>query len=80
MAKNTPGKTFISSNQDLRTGLAEIWDDLRSGKIKAREAKEFSNIAGKIISSAKLDIEYIRLCHTTPKAAKHQVKFLTTAI
>jgi hypothetical protein len=43
---------------DLRNSLLDVYDKIRSGKIGIREAKENANVAGKIISTAKLQLEY----------------------
>jgi hypothetical protein len=48
----------IDNIQDLRNCLLEIYEKLRSGKIGVREARENANVAGKIISTAKLQVEY----------------------
>ena len=43
---------------ELRQGLLESYNKLRGGEIGIREAKEEANLAGKIISTAKLQLEY----------------------
>jgi hypothetical protein len=48
----------IVNIQDLRDSLLEVYDKIRTGKIGIREAKENANVAGKIISTAKLQLEY----------------------
>lgn len=48
----------IINIQDLRDSLLEVYDKIRNGKIGIREAKENANVAGKIISTAKLQLEY----------------------
>lgn len=48
----------VENIEDLRNDLLRIYTDLRSGKIGLREAKEQANVSGKIISSAKLQLEY----------------------
>ena len=56
---------------ELRKYLAEVFDELRSGSISANEASELANIAGKMINSAKVQIEYHALRKDEPK-----IKFL----
>jgi uncharacterized protein YgbK (DUF1537 family) len=51
---------------ELRQELDKVFDDLRSGKIKPGEASELANIAGKMINSAKVQVEYYALCKTIP--------------
>lgn len=48
----------IVNIQDLRDSLLDVYDKIRNGKIGIREAKENANVAGKIISTAKLQLEY----------------------
>jgi hypothetical protein len=48
----------IENVTDLRDDLLNVYDALRAGKIGLREAKERNNAAGKILSSAKLQLEY----------------------
>ena len=56
---------------ELRKYLSEVFDELRSGSISANEASELANIAGKMINSAKVQIEYHALRQDEPK-----IKFL----
>ena len=58
---------------ELRTELAVIFALLKSGAIKPGEAAELANLAGKMISSAKVQIEYHALRKEVPTIA-----FLTT--
>lgn len=51
-------KNEIKNIQDLRNSLLDVYDKIRNGKIGIREAKENANVAGKIISTAKLQLEY----------------------
>lgn len=48
----------ITNVTELRDDLLRIYDDLREGNIGLREAKESNNTAGKILNSAKLELEY----------------------
>ena len=57
----------IVNIQDLRDSLLEVYDKIRTGKIGIREAKENANVAGKIISTAKLQLEYNAYMKTQSK-------------
>lgn len=56
---------------ELRTQLAQVFEGLRSGDVKAKDAAELANLAGKMINSAKVQIEYSALRKETPR-----IKFL----
>jgi len=56
---------------ELRDELVEVFNLLKEGKMKGREAKEIINCAGKIIASAKLEIDYAKL-----NGNKREIKFL----
>ncbi|MCK5600301.1 hypothetical protein KAR91_00350 [Candidatus Pacearchaeota archaeon] len=57
--------------KDLRNDLIDVYEQLRNGKIGLREAKERANLAGKVLSSAKLQMEY----NVYTKSSK-RIKFL----
>jgi hypothetical protein len=46
---------------ELRDDLIQVYNDLREGKIGIQEAKERANVSGKIISSAKTQMEYNKM-------------------
>ncbi len=48
----------VRNNTDLRNDLIEVYNNLRDGKIGQSKAKEMANVAGKIIASAKSQLEY----------------------
>jgi len=48
----------IETITDLREDLIEVYEKLRANKIGLREAKERNNTAGKIINTAKTQLEY----------------------
>jgi len=48
----------IENIKDLRDCLLDMYEKLRSGKIGIREARTEANVAGKIISTAKAQLEY----------------------
>ncbi len=49
---------LIRSTKDLRSELAVLFENVKKGHVKATDAKQLANIAGKMINSAKLDLEY----------------------
>jgi hypothetical protein len=49
---------LIKNTSDLRKELAVLFENVKKGHIKAFDAKEMTNMAGKMINSAKLDLEY----------------------
>ena len=50
----------------LRTELLDVFDRLRANKMDAKEAVEINNTAGKIISTAKLQLAHHALAGTVP--------------
>lgn len=52
--------------KELRDNLAQVFEDLRSNKIDASKAAELANIAGKMINSAKAQIDYYALTKDAP--------------
>ena len=58
---------------DLRKDLLVVYDQLREGKLGMNEAKQAANIAGKIISTAKTQIEYNKMVQS-----KSRIPFLET--
>ena len=61
---------FNKTTDDLREFLFDTMKDVRNGKVDPNEAKSITGLAGAIIDSAKVDIEYAKasreLGHTTP--------------
>lgn len=51
---------------ELRSALAEVFSDLRAGAIDYKNAKELANLSGKMISSAKVQVEYYALRKELP--------------
>lgn len=43
---------------ELRNSLAANYDKMLSGEMELKTGKELANVAGKIISSLKVEIEY----------------------
>jgi hypothetical protein len=48
----------IENIKDLRNNLLDAFEDLKSGKLKTKDAKELTNLSGKIIMSAKVELDY----------------------
>ncbi len=48
----------INTIKDLSEDLIECYKDLRSGGLSEKSAKEISNMAGKILGSLKIRLEY----------------------
>lgn len=51
---------------ELRDSLSQVYAELRSGAIKAKDAAELANLAGKMINSAKVQVEYHALRKDKP--------------
>lgn len=51
---------------ELRDELAAVFESLKTGDIKGKDAKEMNNAAGKIIASTKVQLEYFALRKETP--------------
>jgi hypothetical protein len=58
---------------ELRDQLSQVFSDLRDGGIKHTDAAELANIAGKMINSAKVQLDYYALRKEAPT-----IKFLET--
>jgi len=48
----------MTNNTTLREDLIAVYNELRSGDIGISEAKELANVSGKVLSSAKSQLEY----------------------
>lgn len=57
----------MKNAEELRDELAQTFAQLKAGEIKASEAAELANIAGKMIVSAKVQVEYFALRKEAPK-------------
>ncbi len=44
--------------RDLRDSLLESFEQLKAGKLEPKRAKEITNMSGKIILSAKVELDY----------------------
>ena len=59
----------MKNMNELREELSIVFEGLKNGSIKTSEAAEMSNVAGKMINSAKVQIEYYALRKESPKIA-----------
>ena len=59
----------MKNAEELRAELAQTFAQLKAGAIKPSEAAELANIAGKMISSAKVQVEYFALRKESPRIA-----------
>jgi hypothetical protein len=50
---------------ELRDQLSQVFADLRGGGLKHTDASELANIAGKMINSAKVQLDYYALTKQT---------------
>lgn len=57
----------MKTAKQLRDDLSDVFDRLKSGEIDRSDAAELANIAGKMISSAKVQVEYYALRKETQK-------------
>jgi len=57
---------------ELRDNLSETFEGLRTGTVDVKAAKELANLAGKMINSAKVQLEY----HAMRKEKKQKITFL----
>jgi hypothetical protein len=53
--------------EELREELAQTFEQLKAGTIKPSEAAELANLAGKMIGSAKVQVEYYALRKEQPR-------------
>jgi hypothetical protein len=56
----------MKNANELRTQLSIIFKGLQDGTIQAKDASEFANLAGKMINSAKVQVEYYALRKESP--------------
>ncbi|OQA30330.1 MAG: hypothetical protein BWY57_02908 [Betaproteobacteria bacterium ADurb.Bin341] len=64
----------MKNAEELRDELAQTFAQLKAGAIKPSEAAELANLAGKMIASAKVQVEYFALRKESPR-----IKFLEAA-
>ncbi len=56
----------MKNMNELRIQLSEVFAGLRDGSVKASDAAELANLAGKMINSAKAQLEYAALRKEAP--------------
>ena len=56
----------MKTMNELRDQLSEIFAGLKAGTIQHKDAAEFANLAGKMINSAKVQVEYFTLRQEVP--------------
>ena len=59
----------MNNCDELRKELAQTFAQLKAGEIKPSEAAELANLAGKMIGSAKVQVEYYALRKEAPTIA-----------
>ena len=59
----------MKNAEELRKALSKVFKSLENGTIDVKQAAEFSNIAGKMINSAKVQVEYFALRKESPTIA-----------
>lgn len=65
MAKRKDRAGFVvNSTSDLRQILIDTISDIRHGGIEAKNATAIASLAGKILQSAKLDLDCARFRHS----------------
>lgn len=57
----------MNTASELRVELAKVFNQLKAGEIKPSEAAELANLAGKMIASAKVQVEYAALRKDVPE-------------
>jgi hypothetical protein len=55
--------------EELREHLANVFLGIKDGTVKHKDAAELANLAGKMINSAKVQVEYYALRKETPHIA-----------
>jgi 5-formyltetrahydrofolate cyclo-ligase len=59
----------VNTASELRAELAKVFAQLKDGEITPSEAAELANLAGKMIASAKAQLEYAALRKDIPVIA-----------
>ena len=57
----------MKNAEELRAELSQTFAQLKAGEIKPGEAAELANLAGKMIGSAKVQVEYYALRKESPR-------------
>jgi len=59
-------QTQINNINDLIANLAHVYEELRDGAMKNKDAAELANVAGKVISANKVQLVYHALRKEQP--------------
>jgi hypothetical protein len=59
---------------ELRKNLCTVFEELHSGKLESKNAKELANVAGKIISSVTAELKAAEINKTN-----HRIAFLMSS-
>ncbi|MFL1547035.1 hypothetical protein [Pseudomonas sp. O39] len=59
----------MKNAEELRRNLADVFRQLQAGELKPAEAAELANLGGKMINSAKVQVEYFALRKEAPRIA-----------
>ncbi|KPG69101.1 hypothetical protein [Pseudomonas libanensis] len=59
----------MKNAEELRRNLADVFRQLHAGELKPAEAAELANLGGKMINSAKVQVEYFALRKEAPRIA-----------
>ena len=59
----------MKNAEALRKNLADVFRQLQAGEINAKDASELANLGGKMINSAKVQVEYYALRKEAPSIA-----------
>jgi hypothetical protein len=57
----------MNNAASLRNELADVFAKVKSGEIDIKQAAELANLSGKMINSAKAQVEYYALRKESPK-------------
>ena len=66
----------VETTTDLRRMLIETIDGVRSGKVDPKQAHAISGLSGRVLQSAKLDLEFLRFQREEGKLGTTESKAL----
>lgn len=56
----------MNNVEGVRKNLSEVFEQLRKGEVDVKTASELANLAGKMIGTAKVQLEYYALRKERP--------------
>lgn len=62
----------VTNTEELRGLLLDTIEDVRRGKMDPKKAAAIGQLSGKILQSAKLDLEIVKLAKLNGKAASQE--------